>query len=246
MKLIETLTKTQIVDMLNGDRVGIFTSLFNQTDLFYNKTEMLCLGYYTERSGEKTISPTYEKLLSFVKENEDITETAEELLGKLIRGKFIDKWNRVYNALLQEQYNILDNSTYIETIIGDNVDTKTFDTNNETNSSTSNKQTYTRESNSNDDIYGFNSSASSPSNSSINSETETTQGDSEDNTSHNTNTKTGTETLNLTVNETKTNTGRNGSGADLIQKELKLRNEQLFFNILYKDIDSITTLQIYI
>lgn len=246
MKLIETLTKTQIVDMLNGDRVGIFTSLFNQTDLFYNKTEMLCLGYYTERSGEKTISPTYEKLLSFVKENEDITETAEELLGKLIRGKFIDKWNRVYNALLQEQYNILDNSTYIETIVGDNIDIKTFDTNNETNGNTSNKQTYTRESNSNDDIYGFNSSAGSPSNSSLDSETETTQGDSKDNTTHNINTKTGTETLNLTVNETKTNTGRNGSGADLIQKELKLRNEQLFFNILYKDIDSITTLQIYI
>ena len=33
---------------------------------------------------------------------------------------------------------------------------------------------------------------------------------------------------------------------DLIQKELDLRNKNLFFDIVYADIDSVATLQIYI
>jgi hypothetical protein len=59
-------------------------------------------------------------------------------------------------------------------------------------------------------------------------------------------TKTGTETKDITIDEEIVKSGRDGSGAELVIEELNLRNTQLFFDIIYADIDSITTLQIYI
>lgn len=278
MKLIETLTTTQLVDLLNGNKVSFFNHLFNQNDSFYSKTNAICLGYYTERSGEKTISPTYEKLIKLVEENETVTQTTEELLGSLIRSKFIDKWERVYQVLINEQYSALDNSYFTETKSktdnntktygmniaknGSNIDTKTYNTTVEDTGENSNKQTTIRENNENNDFYGFNSITPVPESSSNNSESETTQGSALDNTNHNINTKTGTDTIDYNINESETrsgtdtdnttitenssNSGRNVSGAELITEELNLRNEQIFFNIIYKDIDSITTIQIYI
>lgn len=278
MKLIETLTTQQTIDLLNGNTVGFFSHLFKNSDTFYSKAPNLCLGYYTERSGEKTISPTYEKLIKLVEENSSVTQTVDELLGNLIRSKFIEKWERVYDILITEQYSALDNSSFTETKSktdnntktygmsiaknGSNMDTKTYNTTVEDTGENSNKQTTTRENNENNDFYGFNSSTPVPESSSNNSESETTQGSALDNTNHNINTKTGTDTIDYNINERETrsgtdtdnttisertsNSGRNTSGAELITEELNLRNEQIFFNIVYKDIDSITTIQIYI
>lgn len=310
MKLIETLTTQQKVDMLNGSAVGLFPSMILADDPFYDRVGDLCLGYYTARSGEKNISPTYEKYLDLIGQDLGVTGTAETILGRLIRSKFLEKWNRVYEVLISEQYNALENQSFTEHKGGTNTDEKvydtsvkkegnnsdvnTFDTTLKKDGSNSDTTTYNtqveddgktgteeitkRESTNNSDVYGFNSNNPVGDSKDTEDTTETVTGSADKNTSHNLQSKTGTEikdfgidetqaktgtetktiaidetetksgkdTTNYTINEDHSKNGRDTSGAELIQLELNLRNEQIFFDIIYADIDSIATLQIYI
>lgn len=342
MKLRETLTKQQTIDLLSGNVVGIFPSMILSEDAFYGKLYELCLGYYTARSGEKTISMTYERFISLIKENPEINKSPEELIGALIRGKFLDKWNRVYDVLITSQYDALNNRESTEDKTGNNqnkdthnttkakegnntdvmtydtengrkgtntdvmtydtesgkqgtnTDTTTFDTNVEDNGKTGTSETTTRNVTDENNVYGFNSSSAVGDTNSTETTSETIVGEADKNTSHNLQTKTGTESKEFDIDETITKTGteskeigidetvkktgtdsraigisesethtgtdttditiseklvksgRDGSGAELITEELNLRNTQLFFDIIYADIDSIATLQIYI
>lgn len=278
MKLRETLTKQQTIDLLSGNVVGIFPYMILSDDVFYDKLYELCLGYYTSRSGEKTISMTYEKFISITNENPEIDKSPEELIGSLIRGKFLDKWNRVYDVLINSQYDALNNRESTEDKTGNNQnkdthnttkakqgtnsDITTYDTNVEDNGRTGTSETTTRNVQDANDVYGFNSSTRVGDTYSNETTSETIVGEADKNTSHNVQTKTGTENKQFDINESETNTGtdttditiseklvksgRDGSGAELITEELNLRNTQLFFDIIYSDIDSITTLQIYI
>lgn len=278
MKLFETLTTGQIIKMFRGEVVGFFPYMILSNDKFYSKLYDLCFGYYMQRSGEKTISLTYERLLQLANEKYTITETAESLIGKLIRGKFIEKWNRVYDVLISEQYNALQNQDFTEKKTGNNqnidtynstkakqgtnTDTTTYDTNVEDNGKRGTSETTTRSVEDSNDVYGFNSST--PVGDTLSNETtsETIVGEADKNTSHNIQTKKGTEAKQFGINESENHTGadttdisidenvnrsgRNVSGAELINEELNLRNTQLFFDIIYSDIDSIATLKIYI
>lgn len=310
MKLIETLSDEQLVALLNGRSVGIFTTMILADDAFYSIVNELCLGYYTQRSGEKTISVTYDRLKSISLGNPNITKNAEQLLGELIRGKFINKWTRLYHSLVTEHYNVLSNkdsstektATNQETLRhtgrnekggdnthtfnygsvvdrqGSNTDNTTFDTSVEDSGETSSKETVTRNATNDNDVFGFNSSIPVGDNVSTEVSTETTEGSADDNTIHNIQSKTGTENRTLGVNETETKsgtdsdtnefnntedisnthnnlyeikesyvtTGRDISGAELLKSEIDLRTKYEFFNIIYTDIDSIATLQIYI
>ena len=58
--------------------------------------------------------------------------------------------------------------------------------------------------------------------------------------------KTGTDTKNFVIDEDVTKSGRNATGAELVETELNLRNTQIFFDIVYKDIDSVATIPLYI
>lgn len=58
--------------------------------------------------------------------------------------------------------------------------------------------------------------------------------------------KTGTDTKNFVIDEDVTKSGRNATGAELVEAELNLRNTQIFFDIVYRDIDSVATLAIYV
>lgn len=278
MKLIETLTTQQKINLLNGAIVGIFPNLFNSTDAFYGKLYELCLGYYLQRSGMKTISVTYEQIIELVKNNTDITETSEDLMSKLIRGKFIEKWTKIYEALINSQYNPLNDFDETEERDYSTDDTTTFDNQTrreggnslekkyessiEDNGNTGTKTTTTINDENNYNNYGFNSTGAVPVNSDNGTNTETTEGKSADNTTHNkqdrtgtdtdtfevdeTSSKTGTDSRNIAMEGSTTKTGRKTDGASLIEKELNLRNTQIFFDIIYSDIDSIATLQIYI
>lgn len=310
MKLKDTLTTSQTIDMLNGKAVGFFPYMILSTDSFYNHLYELCLGYYMQRSGEKTISVTYERLKTLIEENPRIYNTAEQLLGELIRGKFIDKWTRVYDTLITKQYDVLkgfehtehkegsnsDTTTYETSVdkTGDNTDTTTYNSQNgrnsnntdiitydtvtEDNGKTGTNETTTTNRDNASDIYGFNSTSPVGDNTDTENVTETVIGKPDENTTQNTQKKTGTETKGYEVDETisKTGTdskntafsetenktgkdtknfvideditksGRDATGAELVETELKLRNTQIFFDIIYADIDSIATLQIYI
>lgn len=277
MKLKETLTPQQMIELLNGTTVGFFPYMILSEDAFYDKIYELCLGYYLNRSAEKTISPTYERFISLCEQSE-LLKTPEELIGLLIRSKFIDKWKRIYDVLVLSEYNALINKEYTEAKtgkntntdthnttkakIGTNTDNTTYDTNVEDNGNSGTQETTTRSSENTDDVYGFNSNY--PVGDTVNNEivSETIVGDSDKNTSHNIRTKTGTENKIFGVDESETHTGtdttdivineniykdgRDGTNAELITEELNLRNSQIFFDIVYTDIDSITTLSIYI
>lgn len=303
MKIKETLTKNELFELVNGSVVGIFPSMILSTDSFYDSLYDLCLGYYLSRSGHKTISPTYRRLRELIDEyggyelfntsedeefhtlnnkkmyvKQENKDTAEIIIGKLIRAKFLDKWNRIYTSLVSEVYSPLDNFSFtshkdannqdvnthdtIKTKDGNNTDTTTYDTSVEDNGEEARKETITRDNKDSNDIYGFNSTTAVGESITTTDDSEVTVANPEDNTTHNLSTKTGTETktfgvdesetytgtdtIDYTVNENETKSGRSKSGAELIQAEIKLRVENVLFNIIYDDIDSIATLQIYI
>lgn len=278
MILMETLSLDDKIRLFSGDVVGIFPTMILSNDKYYNMLYDICFGYYNARSGNKTISATYKRIKEIVEQNNSINENAEELIGKLIRGKFIDKWNRVYDVLLFEQYNALDNYTLNEHKVGNNKDTDTYnnskakignntdvteyDTNITDDGKTGTYETTTRNVDTDDNVYGFNSASPVGDSTSNENATETLIADANKNTTHNTQiktgtdsktfgineteTKTGTDTTDRSINETVTKSGRDGSGAKLVMEELDLRNQKLFFDIIYADIDSIATLQIYI
>ena len=242
MKLLETLTMEMKTNLLNGNVVGIFNNLILEGDSFYNKKYELCLGYYFNRSGEKRISSMYEKILEL---QTNTTETPENIIAKLIRGKFIEKWEKVYKALYNEQYSILDSNVYNETKDTSNNESITYNSKVEDNGNeATNMVTKSSNENSND-TYGFNSNSPVGNELSYGNDTETVIGDKDSNTTHNIRDKTGNDNKNTTINENISRNGRDVSAAELIEKELNLRNKEIFFDIVYKDIDSIATLQIY-
>lgn len=324
MKIKDTLSLEEKTNLfINDTTVGIFTTLFEETDPFYSLAYNMCLGYYTVRSANKSVSPIYEQMFEYVKEilksqneldsynEQEIINVVNEKMGSaIIRPKFIDKWNRVYSALMTTQYDILhgfehnetkvgdnsDTTTYDTSVgktgnnsdsitynssnekVGNNTDTITYDTNSEDNGSTGTKEVTTINRENSSDIYGFNSVSPVGDSADTETSTETVTGNANDNTTHNVNTKTGTETKdivigetisksgsdtknitisesenktgtdtkNFVINETINKSGRNSTGAELIEAELNMRNKEIFFDIVYADIDSIATLQIYI
>lgn len=124
------------------------------------------------------------------------------------------------------------------------------------------KETTTSSSNVANDVYGFNSSTPVGDNTSADTSTDTTERDYDSNKSHNVEARTGsdtktyginedekhrgTDTTDITINESLTHTGRDGSAAEHITEELEMRKREIFFDIVFRDIDSVATLAIYI
>ena len=247
MKLIETLTEQNQIQMLEGELVGIFPELVKSTDPWYTEASDMCIQYYTQRSGLKTISPSYERIRNILN---GVTLTtgldADGLMGKTIRAKFLPKWNRVYQVLLQDEYSPLDEFTYNEHKTGNNSDKMDYASSIEDNGKRATKETTTRDVDNSDNIYGFNSNSPVGTDTSNEATSETVTGLADDNTTHNKRDKTGNDTHTVAINEITDRSGRNKSASSLIREELSLRATQIFFDIVYDDIDSIATLQIYL
>lgn len=278
MKLIETLTPKQIIDMLNGTPVGIFPSMIYRNDVFYKYISSLCTEYYISHSGEKTISPAYDKIINYITETKSVKDSAADIIGKLVRNKFIDKWNKIYTVLIEDAYNPLDDRTFqskINTIVkeqsssdesnvytANNKDTTSYNNTLQRDGKFGSEEVRTRDGKNANDYYGFNSSSPVNDTESSYDDKETVTGNADKNTSKTLETKGGTDTLNSVKNETdKKNTkditdttndrlisenGRTTSGAILVDAEIDMRKRQIFADIIYSDIDSITTLSIYI
>lgn len=317
MRIKDTLPATERYDILaNASSGGVFTTMFKGDEPWSADTANLCVGYYFVRSGNKLASPIYHTMVDLLSEK-DPSLTDEELLklvnttigSRIIRPKYIDKWTRVYKALVTSTYDPLDDYSETETHKGTNTDKTTYDitgkksgddtdtttydlsegksgTNSdvtthdvttEENGKTGTSETTTRANEQSNDVYGFNST--SPVGDTYNNEntTETVIGDAEKNTTQNiktktgteskaigidetttkkgtetktlgvdeTNTKTGTENKEFGIDETRTKNGRHTNGASLVNAELDMRSRQIFFDIVYRDIDSIIALSIY-
>lgn len=222
-KLIETLSNDEQIALLSGTIEGVFTTLFKDTDSWYSDTYEICLGYYTENSATKPISSTFQYYIDMIAENSSLGITANELMGNYLRGKYIEKWSRIYTALLNTEYNVLTeyeesknisgenhgqkvyNTTNAKT--GTNQDKKTYDTNETDDTNTNTSMTTTNNDNNVEEVYGFNSSNGVNSNESNATSSQVTSGNSEDNFTNTQATKTGTETNDITINESDKKTG---------------------------------------
>lgn len=119
------------------------------------KAETLDMDYYLNHSGEKYISPLTAKLY----ENDDSTYLTK--IASLIVLKYEDKWNKLYKAFFEDEYNPIENYSMVE----------------EENANTSITNSTTGKNN----IYGFNTTSEDgvpQDNSSVES---TTSGDFDDN-----------------------------------------------------------------
>ena len=219
--------------------------MINETDAYFNLKYDLCLGYYLERSGDKPISPTYKRLLQLKHQNPTITQTAEQMMGIIIRNKFAEKWSKQYNTLLEEQYNPLNDYEHDEHIVRDTTEGTTYNTTVQTDNNRGTKVVRSYSDNNADNVYGFNSVNEVPTDTSNSTSEETTTANATDNTSNTTEGKTGTDTKKFDADESKLISGRRKIVSELIDAELDMRNRQIFFNIVYDDIDSIATLGVY-
>lgn len=283
MKIEETLSPDDISDIIEGfePSVGVFPKLIIETDPFYSLKEDMCLTYYLARSPSKTASNIYDRLLKVYESHSGTYWNKLNLVNiyigeHIIRPKFIEKWTRIYNSLIASydplksfdstEHKIGDNSdsiTYGSVLSKDGTNTDRTDYNStvEDNGNTGTHETTTTSRNTEDGVYGFNSSASVGDSNSEDTTSETVFGNANDNTTHNlqtkggrdtktfdideTESKTGTDTKTYGVDETITKSGRNSSSAELLDSELNLRDKFIFYDIVFKDIDSIITLSIY-
>lgn len=167
---------------------------------------------------------SYSKIISFL--YEEVVENAS-LMSVLISSiieRYKDKWNRLYNTLITQQYNPIENYSMEESekLKLANVDSV------KTNSSDSGTANTTN------DNYGFNSTTAQPATKS----TATTSSTS-------TNNVDGTKTTDS--DKTLTRKGNIGvtTSQQMLESEVILRNKYLFQDIIFKDLDDILMLDIY-
>lgn len=240
MKIKETLTNDDYLNILMGESIGVFKEMFSYEDTFYHLIPDMSISYYMQHSGEKTAGKIFENMRSVVETlianefpdesipDEDeyeltVKEFTNYVIGfNILRPKFIEKWNKIYNALVSE-YNPLtqteisdrktgsnsDNTTYNITLgkTGNNSDSIAYDTVVEDNGSTGTNETTTTSRENSEDVFGFNSTSPVGDNIESESTTETVVGLPTDNTSHNEQTKTGTENKTISISETENKTG---------------------------------------
>lgn len=134
------LEEVQNVEMLERDG-GIFQHLFRRyAETYLQNAIDLDNEYYLLRSYQKTISPLFEKLYKF---NEESILGTYAQLTSIIYNKFGDKWARLYSALVETEYNPIENYNSVEVEnVASKITSKTKATN---------------------DVYGFNSTDAVPS-----------------------------------------------------------------------------------
>ena len=167
---------------------------------------------------------SYSKIISFLYEEVVNNASLMSVLISSIIERYKDKWNRLYNTLITEQYNPLENYSMEESEKSKvaNVDSV------KSNSSDSGTA------NSTNDNYGFNSITAQPATKS----TTTTSATS-------TNNVDGTKTTDS--DKTLTRKGNIGvtTSQQMLESEVILRNKYLFQDIIFKDLDDILMLDIY-
>ena len=167
---------------------------------------------------------SYSKIISFLYEEVVNNSSLMSVLISSIIERYKDKWNRLYDSLITQQYNPLENYSMEESekLKLANVDSV------KSNSSDSGT------SNSTNDNYGFNSITAQPATKSTTSTSATS-----------TNNVDGTKTTDS--DKTLIRKGNIGvtTSQQMLESEVILRNKYLFQDIIFKDLDNILMLDIY-
>lgn len=201
--------------------MGIFHQLAtNETfDFISNENqEELDVDYYLSHSGNKFISNLYNNILEHYPNEDPLVK-----LSKIIENRYKDKWDRIYKALIETEYQPLENYNMVEVETPDLEDHRV----------TKVDQNVTNENDTND--YGFNSNDPVPTSHNVNK----LSGSGDENKTDETINRTGTKTL--------TRSGNIGvtSSQQLLESEIKLRAQYNMINILFDDVDKVLCLSIY-
>ena len=235
IKLIDTIT----LDGFYSNPDGIFSKWVSEHEedtnpilpwLDSNYALELDIELYMSRSGDKFISPLYQRMLESIGESIQGEETKEKLFD-LIVNKFALSWNKIWDALTTN-YKPLENY--------DMEQTETPDITKERNTKSNTKITNTNEiETSQQNVFGFNSSDAVPSTSQEGSNTTTTEGNEDDNNTWEEETETGTRGL--------TRHGNIGvtTSQQMLLSEVDLRTKTIFTDIVLKDVDSMLCLMVY-
>ena len=207
------------------------------------------LLYHFNHSGDKYISPITDRILA---NDESLTTEKKKTLAKLIYGKYSDKWNKIYDALMTpykplENYHMVESST--ESITGtediqslqaqqtsakdkavgsrtqnqddtdiqsrESAQTVSYDNNEQTTYNSTQTQQSVQESDSNNNIYAFNSEVAAPQNENSSA---TTRTDANAHTGNDTVSHTGQDTTN--INDSISNTKKSTSDTqDFAQRD---------------------------
>lgn len=160
--------------------------------------QKLDLMYRDLYSGDKEISPYVERTYS---NNEEDIEDTNLAIAETIKIFFKDKWDKLYNSIVNASYDALSNYDITE------VETPDLTTENTTQ----------------DNVYGFDSSSE--------------DGEPKDKKTY---------VSEYTGTNTTERTGRDGkvTAQKLLEQEINVR-KNLFYEMLFRDLDSILTLRIY-
>lgn len=206
---------------------GIYKMEFIPSSKYAWYTHTLDFEYIYSHSGDKLISPFVEKLLD---NDNNLSETNLEKIANVIKNKFVDKWNKLFNALVEVGYNPIDNYNMNEVETPNIERTSHVETN--TNITTSG------EGDNNSKVYAFNSDNAIPSNEGHAETSQTSSGSVDDNYSDRTENETGTRELVRSGNIGVTTTQQ------MLQQEIEIKKQNIY-NIIYEDVDSLLCLDIY-
>ena len=200
---------------------GIFHQLAtNEVFEFINvdNQEELDLDYYLSHSGNKYISNLYDNILNKYPEEDSLI-----YISKIIENRFKNKWDRVYKALVEDEYNALENYSMVEVETPDLEDHRV----------TKLDQDITNEVNTND--YGFNSNDPVPTSHNVNKITGSGDNNKTD------------EVVNRTGTRTLTRSGNIGvtTSQQMLESEIKLRALYNMRDIIFTDVDKVLCLSIY-
>lgn len=215
------ITDSTILDDLNPFLADIFDS---ETHL-----QPIAQEYCMNRL-DKWLSPQYERMIEYFKgigqSQDDAVRNVNIQLATLIFQKYLDKWNRLANALFAD-YNPIENYNMSET--GTRDKTTSVDTDMTTSSETESTDT--------SKYSGFNSGDS------FNNVTESDHNGSVEQTTS------GLSTKNKQIDDEDTTLTRSGNigvttSQQMIESEIELRRHQMN-EIMYDDLDKILFLDIY-
>ena len=211
----------KLIDILPIEN-GIFSILIPKLEyewLTIDDALILDESYLLGHSGMKNASMYLSRMI----ERKETVASALDSITNYIKIKFDEKWRREYLALIESEYNPIENYDSHETETP-NIKNKRI---------TKTDMDVTRETN--NDIYAFNDDNASP----LNKGTETTSASSNTNIVDDENNETGTRKI-----ERHGNIGVT-TNQQMITQEIEMRDKFILIDIIMNDIDSILAHPIY-
>lgn len=227
MKLINTITYDETNQTI---KYGIFEYLhtLNSDFAFLNDYDILNTDYYFLNSGEKNVSPTFEKLFNVVFSfDSDVNTRKEKVLtniAKIITNRYVDNWKKIYDAYFNTQYKPLENYSMIESEQSNSKDATNTDLETINNGTSDNN------------AFGFNTTSQDgvKYGKTINDNTQSLKGSKDNN------------YVDKTYDKTLTRSGNIGvtTSQQMLESELNLRRYD-FTQQVFKDVDSVLASYVY-